>query len=276
MTEITANLGLVKGPQQRRLRLGAIIGLGLLACVAVLCLLPTLLDLDPAKQDLMNTLGPPSAAHPLGTDHLGRDMLARLAYGGRLSLSLAGFCVAAAMLGGSLLGLLAAAFPGAVDKAIAILTDAILALPGLLLILLLSALAPGQPWALALGIALTSGVEILRFTRATARTVLTSPAVEASQMLGFGTAYILRTHVWPTLHRPLATLAAFGIATAIVALATLGFIGAGFRPPTPEWGAMTAELMPYWREAPWLILQPALLIAVTVLGLHLLAGEADR
>lgn len=252
---------------------GQMLGAALLTLVAALCLLPLALELDPARQNLMATLRGASAAHPLGADHLGRDMLARLAYGGWLSISLAGLCVMAAILGGGGLGLLAAAFPGLVDRTLGLLTDAILALPGLLLIILISAIAPGRPWALALGIALTCGVEILRFTRATARAVLTSPAVEASRMLGFGVCYILRAHVLPALRRPLTTLAAFGMATAITALATLGFIGAGFRPPTPEWGAMTAELIPYWREAPWLIIQPALLIAATVLGLQLLAGE---
>ena len=142
----------------------------------------------------------------------------------------------------------------------------------LLLILLLAALAPGKPWAIALGIALTLGVEIFRFVRAVTIEQLNEPAVEASGLLGFGALYILRRHIWPELLPRLTTLVVFGLATAIAALSTLGFIGSGFRPPTPEWGTMTSELLPYWREAPWLILQPVGALCMTLSALFLIIG----
>ena len=116
---------------------------------------------------------------------------------------------------------------------------------------------------------------MFRFTRAAARGLLAEPVVGASRLLGFGPVHVLRRHVWPELWPRLATLAAFGLATAVTALATLGFIGSGFRPPTPEWGTMMAGLVPCWREAPWLILQPVapLTFTLTVAGLQLLAGR---
>lgn len=278
MTDARAEgaVAIVPHPRRARLPLARSVGLGLLAVVLVVAALPAVLDLDPARQDLMATLRGPSIAHPLGTDHLGRDMLARLAHGARLTLGLGALCVLAAGLGGAGLGLLAAWTPGWADRGLSLLADAVLALPGLLLILLLAALAPGRPWAIALGIALTLGVEMFRFTRAAARGLLAEPAVEASRLLGFGPLHVLRRHVWPELWPRLATLGAFGLATAVTALATLGFIGSGFRPPTPEWGTMMAELVPYWREAPWLILQPAALLCLTVAGLQLLSGRAAR
>lgn len=255
-----------------RVATGRVVGAALLALVLLVAALPLALDLDPARQDLAATLAGPSAAYPLGTDHLGRDMLARLAHGARLSLALALLCVGAAALGGTALALAAAWFGGWVDRALSLVADAVLALPGLLLILLLAALAPGRPAYLALGIALTLGVELFRFARAHALESLAEPAVEASRLLGFGAVHALRRHVWPTLAPRLATLAAFGVATAVATLATLGFIGAGFAPPTPEWGTMTSELLPYWREAPWLILQPVIAMTATIGACLLLAG----
>lgn len=133
---------------------GRLVGAALLGLVLLASALPLALELDPARQDLSRTLAAPSAAHPLGTDHLGRDMLARLAHGARLSLSLALLCVGAAVLGGTALALAAAWWGGWVDRALSLVADAVLALPGLLLILLLAALAPGRPAFVALGIAL--------------------------------------------------------------------------------------------------------------------------
>lgn len=131
-------------------------------------------------------------------------------------------------MGGAGLGLVAVWRSGWADRGLSPAADAVLALPGLLLILLLAALAPGRASAIALGIALTLGVEMFRFTRAAARGLLAEPAVEASRLLNFGPVHVLRRHVWPGLRPRLPTLAAFGLAAAVTALATLGFIGSGF------------------------------------------------
>lgn len=253
------------------------IGLAILAAVAVGALAgPDLIGGDPARQSLHDTLAGPTARHPLGTDHLGRDMAARLLAGAQLSVSLALLSVVTAALPGTALGLLAAWAGGWVDRGLGALADAVLALPGLLLVLMLAAIAPGSWWALYVGISLTLWVEYFRYTRQRARIALAAPAVEASRLLGFGPGYIVWRHLLPDLAAGLATVAAFGAATAVTAVAALGFISVGIRPPTAEWGVMMTELLPYWREAPWLILQPVTCLFVTVLALHLAAGGFGR
>ncbi len=101
---------------------------------------------------------------------------------------------------------------------------------------------------------------------------MAEPAVEASRLLGFGPAHIVKRHIIPELAPGLLTIAAFGAATAVTAVAALGFVSVGIRLPTAEWGVMMTELLPYWREAPILILQPVACLVVTVLALHLAVG----
>ena len=251
-----------------------IVLLGLLSVCAILG--PSLIGIDPALQSLRDTLQGPSTAHLLGTDHLGRDMAARLLSGAQLSMMLAGLSVLTAAIPGSALGVLAAWTGGWVDRLLTTLADAVLALPGLLLVLMLAAISPGSWWALYVGISLTLWVEYFRYTRQRARILLAEPAVEASRLLGFGPAYIVRRHLVPELAPGLLTLAAFGAATAVTAIAALGFVSVGIRPPTAEWGVMMTELLPFWREAPWLILQPILCLVLTVLALHLSVGIGLR
>ncbi|NKC13892.1 MAG: ABC transporter permease subunit [Gammaproteobacteria bacterium] len=237
---------------------------------------PESFALDPAKQSLRETLQPPSAKHVFGTDHLGRDMAARMLAATRLSLSLAFLAVISAAIPGVALGILAAWRGGLSERLAGALADAILALPGLLLVLMLAAIAPGSWWALYVGIALTLWVEYFRFTRQRARILLASPAIEASRLLGFGPSHILRRHVLPELLPGIVTLAAFGIATSVTAMAALGFVSVGLRPPTAEWGVMMTQLLPYWREAPWLIAQPITCLVVTVLAVYLATGLTTR
>lgn len=252
---------------------GRIVGLSLLAVLAVCTLVgPDLVGKDPAKQSLLHSLQPPGAVYLLGTDHLGRDMAARLLSGAQLSLSLAMLSVLTAALPGIVLGIMSAWLGGWADRLAGLLADAILALPGLLLVLMLAAISPGSWWALYVGLSLTLWVEYFRYTRQRARVVLSESAVEASRLLGFGPRHIVRRHLLPEIGPGLLTIAAFGAATAVTAVAALGFISVGVRPPTAEWGLMMTELLPYWREAPYLILQPVACLVITVLALHLAVG----
>ena len=123
---------------------------------------------------------------------------------------------------------------------------------------------------------MTLWVEFFRVTRVRTRIVVASPAVEAAELLGLGKWHVLRRHLDPDFADQLLTLAAFGAATVVTALATLGFISVGLRPPTPEWGVMMAEMMPSWREAPWAIAAPVLCLAFTVLSLRFAAGVEEE
>jgi peptide/nickel transport system permease protein len=248
-----------------------LVGWLLLAAIAVFAALgPTLVGTDPFAQDLQAFLQPPGIAHPLGTDHLGRSMLARLADAAQLSLGLAALSVLSAAIPGTLLGILAAWYGGILERVLVFLSDSVLALPGLLLVLLLATLAPGEFWPLYLGLSLAFWVEYFRVVRASARTLFASPGVEASLLLGFGLGYIVRRHVWPGLASVVLTLASFGLAAAVLAMAALGFVGVGVKPPRPELGVMMIELLPYYQEAPWLIGAPVGLLATTLLALVLI------
>ncbi len=250
-----------------------IVGLIMLSILIVLTVLgPQITGHDPAKQSLIEAMQTPSTNHWLGTDNLGRDMAARLLSGAQLSLSLAILSVLTAALPGTILGIIAAWMGGWMDRIFASISDSILALPGLLLVLMLAAIAPGSWWALYLGISLTLWVEYFRYTRQLARVVLAEPSVEASKLLGFGSLKIVQRHIIPALVPGLLTIAAFGAATAVTSVAALGFVSVGIRPPTAEWGVMMTQLLPYWREAPHLIMQPVVCLVITVLALHLSVG----
>jgi peptide/nickel transport system permease protein len=196
-------------------------------------------------------------------------MLARLSHGARLSFGMALLTVATAAIPGILLGLLAAWRGGWLERALELVSAVLLALPGLLLVLILLAFAPGTFGPLYLGLALTLWIEFYRVTRVTAAGVLKQPHVEATRLLGFGTGYILRNLVLPEIRPILITLAAFAMSTAIIAISTLSAISVGLRPPTPELGAMIVELLPYYAEAPLHVLMPGILIFLLVLGLQL-------
>lgn len=253
-----------------RLRSG--IGLALLLALAT-ALGPFLVDADPDAQDLLRTLEGPSADYPLGTDHLGRDMLARLVHGGPRSLGLAVLCVAIAMPLGSVLGLLAASGARWRDQLIMRTADLALAFPGILLALLLAGLAGGGILPMVVGLNLTQWPQFARMSRAVARTVLQEEHVEAAMLAGFSMTTILRRHVLTAVLRQTMPLATLGLGSAIMSISALGFLGLGIQPPTPEWGAMISELLPYLQEAPLQMSAPCIAIFLAVLAASL-AGEA--
>ncbi|WCM94120.1 ABC transporter permease subunit [Acidovorax sp. NCPPB 2350] len=248
--------------------------LGLLAAFAALG--PALVGIDPARQALADSLLPPGGAHALGTDLFGRSVLARLAHAAQLSLGLALLASASAAIPGMLLGVAAGWRGGATERVLVLLADAVLSVPGLLLVLLFAALAPGRHWALYLGLSLSLWVEYFRVSRAASRPVLAGDAVQASRLLGFGPAYVLRRHVLPALAPVLGTLLPFSAAQAVLALAALGFIGVGIQPPTAELGLMMIEALPHYEEAPWLMAAPVGLLMLLVLGMVLVAGPGER
>jgi peptide/nickel transport system permease protein len=236
---------------------------------------PWIAGVDAISQNLERVREAPSAAHWLGTDHLGRDQLARLGSALRLSLGGAALSVLVAAALGCTLGLAAAWRGGWIERVCVSLSDAVLALPGLLLVLLVTAFAPGKLVPLYLGLALAMWVEYFRVVRAMSRSVLVSPQVEAARLLGFGPGYVVRRHVAPELLPVLVTLMCFGAASAILAMAALGFVGVGLQPPTPELGLMLIELMPYYSEAPWLISAPITALVLLLMALVLLAGQRE-
>lgn len=252
------------------------VALGLLALLALLAVLGPLAGGDPRVQDLGRVREAPSPDHWLGTDALGRDQFTRLVVALRLSLGLALGSVLVAATAGTALGLLAAWRGGWVERVTQALADAVLALPGLLLVLLVAAIVPGAFWPLYAGIALALWVEFYRVVRAMAAQVLAGEPVQAARLLGLGPVHLLRRHLAPALAPVLGTLAALGAASAVLAMAALGFVGVGLQPPAAELGVMLIELLPLWREAPWLLLPPVVVLLVLTASLMLLADRTPR
>lgn len=228
---------------------------------------------DPVHQDLLRSLTPPGMDEPLGRDHLGRSVLARLAHGTRLSLLLAVLSVATATAVGSFWGIVAAWRGMRVDALVNGVAETIAAIPSLLVVLLFSAMGQGRLWMLYLAIALTQSTEYFRVVRARSSLILAGPGTQTARLLGLGPAHLLRRHLWPELRPVLLTLSTFGIGTSVLILSTLGYVGVGLTPPTPELGIMIVESLPYWSQAPWIVAAPMTVLAVTLFALFSLRRE---
>jgi ABC-type dipeptide/oligopeptide/nickel transport system permease subunit len=230
---------------------------------------------DPLRQDLQATLVSPTRAHPLGTDNLGRDIAARVIHGTRVSL-IAGFVsVAIAALAGSLLGLVAGYWGGRVDSAIMRAIDAVLAFPPLVLALALGGvLGAGLVGVLiALGIVYTP--TFARLMRGQVLTIKTREYVAAARLLGASNARVLAAHVLPNAATPIVVQASLSVAFAILAEASLSFLGLGVPPPEPSWGGMINAGRGYLQQAPWIVFGPGAALFVTILGLNFV-GDAIR
>jgi len=228
------------------------------------------------EQNLSIRLIMPNTEHWLGTDHFGRDMMTRLASAIGLSFTLGVLCVLSSSILGVTLGVCSAWAGGHVEQTLNIVVNILLALPGLVLVLLLSAIAPGSLSIMYLAISLVQWVEFYRVSRAITRTLMVSPERQVSMMMGFGKWYQFKRHIWPAISPSIFTMMAFGGANAILMMASLGFVAVGIQPPLAELGLMSVELFPFYVEAPWVLAQPLLLIALLVLGFHLLAGASHE
>lgn len=250
------------------------LGLSLFLTPCVFALLaPVLVSGSPHEQSLMHTLEAPNSEHWFGTDHLGRDMWLRLASALRVSLVVSLISTLFATVLGTVLGVCSAQYPSA-DRFLNAGANLFLAIPGLLFVLLLATLAPQQLWPLFLGVAFIASIEMYRVVRAQSMNIANKDAVKASQLLGFNTRYLLRRHYFPELRPIILRLAVFTLATTILSVAALGFINVGVKPPRAELGLMMIELMPYYYEAPWVIMQPIIALFLLVLGLNLMIGRA--
>lgn len=263
-------------PMLRTLTLRQKSGLLLLTLLALFSLTETLIfSIDPNQQQLSNTFALPGSTHWLGTDQFGRSMFARLATGLQISFALAFICVATSACLGVLAGVTAAWYRGWLDSILNFIANTVLALPGLVLILLFAALIPGSFVMLYLAISVVLWVEYFRLVRSISLAVVCSPQLQSSLLMGFGKWYLFRRHIWPSVAADVYSLAAFGSATAIIAMSSVGFVYVGLKPPTPELGLMIVELFPYYHEAPWLLAEPIIVLFLMVLGFQLLGDKAS-
>lgn len=247
----------------------------LLAAVAAVA--PGLLtSTDPDAVDPASALAAPGAGHLLGTDQLGRDVLARIVYGARPSLEIGVGATLLAVAIGSLLGILAATGGRVVDEAVMRVTDVFLAFPGLLLALVVAAvLGPGVGDAtLAIGLSLAPG--FVRLARGQALVVKNADYVRTAVLYGHGRLSVIRRHLLPNTLPPLLVLASVSIGTAIIAGSSLSFLGLGPQPPAPEWGQMLSDGRGYLAVAWAMAVFPGVAITVTVVAVNVLGRRLRR
>jgi peptide/nickel transport system permease protein len=263
---------------------GLIVLLALAAAAAAAPWVEARLGVDAEAVDWFAASQPPSAAHPLGTDELGRDLLVRLLYGGRVSLLVGLVTAVAAAAIGTAIGLVAGYFGGRPDDLLMRLTDGVIALPLLPLLIVLAAvdltkLPIPEAWARAEGadlyrivaiIALVGWTTVARLVRGAALRVRQQEYVRAAVALGAGSGRIMAVHVLPNVASPIVVATTLSAGSIILLESVLSFLGLGIQPPTPSWGNMLTNAQELIWSAPHLAVYPGLLIFVTVIAFNFL------
>jgi peptide/nickel transport system permease protein len=277
-----AELTLTGVPEERPHRVGwqtlarrhmmGVVGAAILVFLGLVAVAgPYLVPHDPYSQDAAS-FERPSLQHPFGTDKLGRDVLARVVYGARISLGIGFAAVSIGVLGGSLLGVVSAYFGGAIDYVSQRIVEVILAFPLLVLLLVIvAAVGPSiQNVIFIMGIVMIPIMS--RVVRSIVYSEKEQPYIEAARALGASNARILFIHLFPSVFPLAAILASLTLGGMILAEASLSFLGLGVPPPNPSWGAdMSGNARDYFQHAPWLAIFPGLALSLTILGANLLA-----
>jgi peptide/nickel transport system permease protein len=255
----------------------ASIGMVLVAVFVVFALFaPWIAPQNPSNIDLPSRLQPPSGAHWFGTDELGRDIFSRVIYGARISMLVGSSVVAGALLLGLVLGSIAGYYGGLSDKFFnVIVMNAFLSFPGILLaIAFVAFLGPGI-FNLILALCIGGWVGYARLVRAQVLAVKEKEFVEAARALGASDWRIVTRHILPNIIQPVIVQAAIGMAGAVLAEATMSFLGLGVPPPTASWGSMLNDGRAHLFDAPHLVLFPALAVMLAVLSFNFI-GDALR
>jgi peptide/nickel transport system permease protein len=255
----------------------AAIGVVLVAFFIILATFaPWIAPQSPSYIDLPSRLSPPSSAHWCGTDELGRDICSRLVYGARISM-LVGTCVVAGSLGlGLVIGSIAGYYGGRIDRFVnVVVMNAFLSFPGILLAIAFVAFRGPGIFNLVLALSLGGWVGYARLVRAQVLGAREREFVEASRALGASNLRIIVRHILPNIMQPVIVQAAIGMAGAILAEATMSFLGLGVPPPTASWGSMLNDSRAHLFDTPHLVLFPALAVMLAVLSFNFI-GDALR
>lgn len=255
---------------------GAMVGLVLLLLIVFAAIMaPWITRYSPFKQRIRDALSPPSASHILGTDHLGRDLFARIIYGARTSLKVGSIATGIACCIGIPLGLVSGYYSGWLDTIMMRLVDILLAFPGMLLALAIMAiLGPSLSNAM-----FAAGVYIIpdyvRVARASTLAVREMDYVVSARAIGCPSWYTIQRHIFPNVLLPLIVLASLNLASTILFVAGLSFLGMGAQPPTAEWGIMLKDGRLYLRQAWWPAVFPGLALLISLLAINMV-GEGLR
>ncbi|MEZ2127312.1 MULTISPECIES: ABC transporter permease [unclassified Sinorhizobium] len=255
---------------------GALVGLAIIVFFTLLAILAPLLPIpDPTATSWSAIRKAPSAAHWLGTDDIGRDILSRMIWGAQASLMAGVFSVAIAVLIGVPFGLVSGYYGGWIDQIISRITEAFLAMPFLITAIALAAfLGPSLTNAM-IAIGLSAMPVFVRLTRGQVLAVKTEEYVEGARSIGLRHSSIITRYILPNVFAPILVQATLTIATAIIAEASLSFLGLGQQPPAPSWGSMLNVAKNFLSQAPWMAMWPGAAIFLVVIGFNLL-GDGLR
>lgn len=231
---------------------------------------PSLVSYKPEAMDLDNLKQPPNAQHLLGTDSIGRDILSRVVYGARISLSMGIIASAVSLCIGIFFGLIAGYFGGTVDAFFSQVFDIFLAFPSLLLAIGISAVMPPGLTSAMLAITLVGWAGFARLVRGITLSLKEQTYVEASRALGASPARILYRHILPNALPLILVAGSLRVGGFILLEAALSFLGLGVQPPTPTWGSMISLNRAYINSAPWMVIFPGLAISITVISFNIL------
>ena len=249
----------------------AVVGLAMVCFWVAIALLSLATTLDPYANDVEAVNVGPSVGHPLGTDDLGRDLLARVVHGTRLILTLAPLSVLITLFIGSALGLTAGYFGGLIDEVVMRILDAMMAFPTILLYMIIIAAVGPSSLNVVLAIAVAGTPGIARLVRSLTLDIRTRDYVAAAESRGENPLYIMFVEILPNARGPIIVDAMLRVGYAVFAIGTLGFLGLGVPPPSPDWGSMVARGRSYIWTNPWAVLWPSVAISSLVVGLNLFA-----
>jgi peptide/nickel transport system permease protein len=268
----------------RRHTMAMVGGAILITIVLIVAFAPITSRYPPTKQDLRNRLKPPSAAHWMGTDELGRDLWSRVVWGGRVSLTVGLLAMAVSISIGSIIGLIAGFYGGGVDNVLMRITEVFLTFPRLFVLILLTTflraadlpgMKPGTFAPIAIVIGILAWMTVARLVRATTLELRNREFVTAATCVGASNRRIMFQHILPNVASPVIVAATLGLAGAIIAESGLSYLGFGVQPPTPTWGNLLRNAQSQMTIAPWTAIYPGLAIFVVVLAVNFL-GEGLR
>jgi peptide/nickel transport system permease protein len=252
------------------------VGSGLLAIfLAMVFFAPWIAPYDPAAQNLLNRLKPPSASHWLGTDHLGRDVLSRLIVGGQFTVTISAITVVISLVVGTLIGVIAGRTGGIVDEVAMRVVDLLISVPDVVVAIFLIGVFGANYVTLILSLTLVGWTPYARLARALAKEVNSREYIRAAEVLGMRRSFVIFRHIIPNTIRPIAAVSFLRFGHKLITVGGLSFLGLGVQPPNPDWGLMLAEAQPYLERVPLLMIAPGAVIFLAALSVTWIGHGMD-